>query len=229
MSSIAKIASSVRVTMKHLVTEGLVTYQVLCGRRGVNSSTNGNIPRGKPWDRQPVSGKLRRKLGVSPGFAAHQGSADEVQRLAGLFVHRRPVSGRSEGGGGVRERVVPGRERSQFGGIGRGGPGRFLRVGAICGDLSWGSHDYDLARLREKGKKKKCSGNGAWDHYLCLPIQLPKTRSATDLRAPKWARPPAGLLAPCTMLTDCAGSGSRGTRADQGVCATNSVAGRGLY
>src|ERR1017187_4159695 len=25
--------------------------------------------RGKPWDRQPVSGKLRRKLGVSPGFA----------------------------------------------------------------------------------------------------------------------------------------------------------------
>src|ERR1019366_6788303 len=25
-------------------------------------------PAGKPWDRQPVSGKLRRKLGVSPGF-----------------------------------------------------------------------------------------------------------------------------------------------------------------
>ena len=30
----------------------------------------GGIPRGKPWDRQPVSGKLRRKPGVSPGFAA---------------------------------------------------------------------------------------------------------------------------------------------------------------
>ena len=29
------------------------------------------IPWGKPWDRQPVSGKLRRKLGASPGFAAH--------------------------------------------------------------------------------------------------------------------------------------------------------------
>src|ERR1035438_9466817 len=29
-----------------------------------------HIPWGKPWDRQPVSGKLRRKLGVSPGFAA---------------------------------------------------------------------------------------------------------------------------------------------------------------
>src|ERR1035441_3028215 len=25
-------------------------------------------PVGKPWDRQPVSGKLRRKLGVSPGL-----------------------------------------------------------------------------------------------------------------------------------------------------------------
>jgi|ERR1035441_6200649 hypothetical protein len=31
-------------------------------------------PSGKPWDRQPVSGKLRRKLGVSPGFAAHFGA-----------------------------------------------------------------------------------------------------------------------------------------------------------
>src|ERR1017187_3285777 len=29
---------------------------------------------GKPWDRQPVSGKLRRKLGVSPGFAAYRPS-----------------------------------------------------------------------------------------------------------------------------------------------------------
>jgi hypothetical protein len=26
---------------------------------------------GKPWDRQPVSGKVRRKLGASPGFAEH--------------------------------------------------------------------------------------------------------------------------------------------------------------
>src|ERR1017187_7964606 len=35
-------------------------------------TTNGErIPWGKPWDRQPVSGKLRRKLGVSPGFAAY--------------------------------------------------------------------------------------------------------------------------------------------------------------
>jgi hypothetical protein len=25
------------------------------------------IPRGKPWDRQPISGKLRRKFAVSPG------------------------------------------------------------------------------------------------------------------------------------------------------------------
>src|ERR1019366_722581 len=38
-------------------------------------TTNGqHIPRGKPWDRQPVSSKLRRKLGVSPGVAAHFGA-----------------------------------------------------------------------------------------------------------------------------------------------------------
>src|ERR1039457_3260745 len=28
---------------------------------------------GQPWDRQPVSGKLRRKPGVSPGFATYRG------------------------------------------------------------------------------------------------------------------------------------------------------------
>src|ERR1019366_9131147 len=28
---------------------------------------------GKPWDRQPVSGKLRRKPGVSPGLAPYPG------------------------------------------------------------------------------------------------------------------------------------------------------------
>ena len=38
-------------------------------------TTNGqHVPWGKPWDRQPVSGKVRRKLGVSPGFAAHFGA-----------------------------------------------------------------------------------------------------------------------------------------------------------
>jgi hypothetical protein len=33
------------------------------------------VPWGKPWDRQPISGKLRRKFGVSPvspGFAAYR-------------------------------------------------------------------------------------------------------------------------------------------------------------
>src|SRR5450759_4500538 len=34
--------------------------------------TRKRIPRGKPWDRQPISGKLRRKFGVSPGFAAYR-------------------------------------------------------------------------------------------------------------------------------------------------------------
>src|SRR5450759_5742976 len=33
--------------------------------------TRERIPWGKPWDRQPISGKLRRKFGVSPGFAAY--------------------------------------------------------------------------------------------------------------------------------------------------------------
>src|ERR1035441_9950036 len=50
------------------------------------------------------------------------GSADEVQRAAGFFVSWRPVWGRSEAGGGIRERDVVGmRERSQFGGSGRRG------------------------------------------------------------------------------------------------------------
>src|ERR1035441_6554406 len=34
------------------------------------------LPWGKPWDRQPVSGKLRRKLGVSPGFACENTGMD---------------------------------------------------------------------------------------------------------------------------------------------------------
>src|ERR1035438_7666136 len=45
------------------------------------------------------------------------GSADEVQRPAGFFVRRRPVPGRSEGGGGVGWVDIRGmRERSQFAG-----------------------------------------------------------------------------------------------------------------
>src|ERR1039458_8046484 len=42
---------------------------------GARSGSNSvqRLPWGKPWDRQPVSGKLRRKLGVSPGFAAYHG------------------------------------------------------------------------------------------------------------------------------------------------------------
>jgi hypothetical protein len=33
----------------------------------LGETTNGElIPWGKPWDRQPISGKLRRKFGVSP-------------------------------------------------------------------------------------------------------------------------------------------------------------------
>src|ERR1019366_8299120 len=33
---------------------------------GGGRRTRESVPWGKPWDRQPVSGKLRRKLGVSP-------------------------------------------------------------------------------------------------------------------------------------------------------------------
>jgi hypothetical protein len=37
----------------------------------IGGPTNARVyTRGKPWDRQPISGKLRRKFGVSPGFAA---------------------------------------------------------------------------------------------------------------------------------------------------------------
>src|ERR1017187_10402594 len=32
------------------------------------------FPWGKPWDRQPISGKLRRKFGVSAGFAVYFGT-----------------------------------------------------------------------------------------------------------------------------------------------------------
>jgi hypothetical protein len=40
----------------------------------LGDTTNGEpVPRGKPWDRQPISGKLRRKFGVCPGFAAYFG------------------------------------------------------------------------------------------------------------------------------------------------------------
>ena len=42
------------------------------GSRRENTKTR-SVPWGKPWDRQPISGKLRRKFGVSPGFAAYRG------------------------------------------------------------------------------------------------------------------------------------------------------------
>jgi hypothetical protein len=49
-----------------------------------HSKRRERIPAGKPWDRQPVSGKLRPKLGVSPGFATcirlKTGRAEGTQR-----------------------------------------------------------------------------------------------------------------------------------------------------
>src|ERR1017187_10022197 len=44
------------------------------------------FPGSKPWDRQPVSGKLRRKLGVSPGFAAHADARD-CSSLVRMVAH----------------------------------------------------------------------------------------------------------------------------------------------
>src|ERR1039458_4677903 len=68
-------------------------------------TTNGqHIPRGKPWDRQPVSGKLRRKLGVSPGFAAYRGTAPP-KRLSILF------SKNGQAGERLRRLFWPGRRR----------------------------------------------------------------------------------------------------------------------
>src|ERR1039458_8260998 len=67
----------------------LVLHEIAAHPAGVlnrfGGTTNGqHIPRGKPWDRQPVSGKLRRKLGVSPGFAAHASSRKRKQ--AGVLL-----------------------------------------------------------------------------------------------------------------------------------------------
>src|ERR1019366_9449023 len=59
---------------------GLVRLTVLETKR-----TGGRIPRGKPWDRQPVSGKLRRKLVSVPGLAARYnrwGIPREQRRLS---------------------------------------------------------------------------------------------------------------------------------------------------
>src|ERR1017187_2988162 len=59
-----------------------------------------HIPRGKPWDRQPVSGKLRRKLGVSPGLAAH--SAHLPQKRLGTRFGLEPfVTGRYDAQSGT--------------------------------------------------------------------------------------------------------------------------------
>src|ERR1017187_4757533 len=44
------------------------------GRLTVLGAQRAAYPSGKPWDRQPVSGKLRRKRGVSPGIAGHFGA-----------------------------------------------------------------------------------------------------------------------------------------------------------
>src|ERR1017187_1512230 len=45
-------------------------------------------PVGKPWDRQPVSGKRRRKLGVSPGFAASDSSELRPIRPSFARMHK---------------------------------------------------------------------------------------------------------------------------------------------
>jgi hypothetical protein len=50
------------------------TLTVLSAHRFGDTTWAKCFPLGKPWDRQPVSGKLRRKLGVSPGFATSQAS-----------------------------------------------------------------------------------------------------------------------------------------------------------
>src|ERR1039457_6213288 len=108
--------------------------------------------------------------------------------------------------------------------LGGAGSGRFLGVGAICGDLSWSSHDYDLARgfggicgagrqvVEGERKKEKMFGKRALSpRDVCSPIQRPKTRSATDFtHTAVGATPPPACSHPATMLTDCAGSGTRG-------------------
>src|ERR1035441_1908888 len=54
----------------HRPTDSLTGYGISRLASAIVGETE-RVPWGKPWDRQPVSGKLRRKLGVSPGFAAY--------------------------------------------------------------------------------------------------------------------------------------------------------------
>jgi hypothetical protein len=61
---------------------GVTAPQGVLNRFG--DTTNGEpIPRGKPWDREPISGKRRRKFGVSP----------RQSRVCGVFRPTSPKNG----------------------------------------------------------------------------------------------------------------------------------------
>ena len=67
---------------------------------------------------------------------------DEGVVVGGIFAG-------DDDGGGV-DAVFQGIEAGGGLALGGAGSGRLQRVGAICVDLGWGCHDYDLARrLRE--------------------------------------------------------------------------------
>ena len=75
----------------------------------LGAATNGqHIPRGKPWDRQPNSGKLRRKLVSVPG----------LRRISGQLAPKRLnilAARRDEPGGNRRNPIVfPGFLGNQF-------------------------------------------------------------------------------------------------------------------
>src|ERR1035441_10137011 len=59
------------------------------GRRwGFGDTTNGRpVPLGKPWDRQPNSGKLRRKLVSVPGLRREAGHNDFKIIMSEMLFH----------------------------------------------------------------------------------------------------------------------------------------------
>src|ERR1035438_9593507 len=80
------ILRAVSMTPQYTIFDTSIEYGLGARvRNGIGGQrTREHIPRGNPWDRQPFSGKLRRKLGVSPGFATYRGPASAEHHLAAI-------------------------------------------------------------------------------------------------------------------------------------------------
>src|ERR1039457_2132715 len=89
-------------------------------------------------------GRPRRVGGGGGGFGAEGAVVGGGERVVvgGIFAG-------DDDGGGV-DAVFKGVEAGSGLALDGARSGRFLRVGAICGDLSWSSHDYEVARGRRR-------------------------------------------------------------------------------